>query len=165
MLFCWMLMCCMLFCWMLFCWLLFCSTSRKVAKMVWISVQFRFEENDGCFLGASYLISSWSSGRKHPWVLPKKLPQSYNGREFKPNMQLFLGASFSDIINARVVVYIVRTRIRCFDFSLCSNFWLGEIFSTGFMVHIKSSVLYSCLLISYLKEGGQNAWIYTYMYT
>ena len=33
---------------------------RKVAKMVWISIQFSFVENDGCFLGACYLISSHS---------------------------------------------------------------------------------------------------------
>ena len=29
---------------------------RKVAKMVWISVQFRFVEYDGGFLGASYYV-------------------------------------------------------------------------------------------------------------
>jgi hypothetical protein len=27
--------------------------------------------------------------RRHPWVLPRKLPHSYNDREFKPNMHFF----------------------------------------------------------------------------
>ena len=39
---------------------------------------------------------------------------------------------------------------RCLDFSL----HMLKLFQP---VDIKSSVLYSCLLISYLKEGGQNA--------
>ena len=45
---------------------------RKAAKMVWISVQFSFVENDGCFLGASYYVLAAAEGstqeaqRKHP---------------------------------------------------------------------------------------------------
>ena len=64
---------------------------RKVAKMVWIFVQFSFVEYDGCFLGASYYVLAAAEGRtqeapilstgnfhqigyfskKHPWVLPE----------------------------------------------------------------------------------------------
>ena len=55
---------------------------RKIAKMVWTSVQSRFEENYGYFLGASYLISSCRrSRRKHLWVLPRKLPQARNSNQ------------------------------------------------------------------------------------
>ena len=35
---------------------------RKVAKMVWISVQFSFVEYDGCFLGASYYVLAVAEG-------------------------------------------------------------------------------------------------------
>ena len=35
---------------------------RKVAKMIWISVQFSFLEYDGCFLGASYYVLGAAEG-------------------------------------------------------------------------------------------------------
>ena len=34
---------------------------RKGSKMVWISVQFLYKENDGCFLGASWVLPSVTS--------------------------------------------------------------------------------------------------------
>ena len=75
---------------------------RKVAKMVWISVQFSFIEYDGCFLLSMYqqqqkeepkkhpyyLLMAGNFhqigyfSRKHPWVLP----------------ECFLSASFCDIM-------------------------------------------------------------------
>ena len=75
------------------------STPRKVAKIS--SAEYYW-----CFLGASYLVqlqyvviaavegSTQEAPMGATWVLPRKFSQSYNGREFKPNMQLVLPGCF-----------------------------------------------------------------------
>ena len=74
-----------------------CMLPRKVGKMVWISDQLSFEENNGCFLGASYYM--YYSGllrRKHARTTHHFL--SKQNWKITPKRQLFkearMGASY-----------------------------------------------------------------------
>ena len=75
--------------------------ARKVAEMVWISVQFNSEEYEGCFLGASYYVAAAEgSTQEAPIIIYHQLEIYTNYTTFLGSTHgYFLGASFCDIIN------------------------------------------------------------------
>ena len=84
---------------------------RKVAKMVWISIQFSFVEYDGCFQGASFYVLSAGEGSTHNYLL--MAGNLHQIAYFSRKQPRVLPGCFLLWHHQRVIVYMYHLSIEC----------------------------------------------------